>query len=136
MKAFIESCAVCQKIRLGQGSVIANVSPASNSEPFRRWQVDTVGPFKRDDDGNSYIVACIDCGPTRYLELRPSKGTTGEEAGQVLLDVACRFNPPSEIFSDRGPQYVNGVVKGLQDAMAVDRVLAAPYHACVSQRYS
>lgn len=49
-----------------------------------RLNVDTMGPFEADDNGNTYIIVIIDCF-TRWVELGPSKDVTAESAAQAIL---------------------------------------------------
>jgi transposase InsO family protein len=74
--------------------------------------IDTIGPVDRDSADNSYILAVIDCF-TRFVELYPVSDTSALPCARALLSHVCRYGTPMTIRSDRGTQFVNGIIREL-----------------------
>lgn len=110
VKAFIRSCAVCQKTRLGQGGNFPEFRTTMTSEPFSEISVDTIGPLPRDDQGNKYILCVIDSF-SRFVELYACKDTSAKEAVRGLMDVMGRYGAPRMIRSDQGSQFTAHLVQ-------------------------
>ncbi len=123
---FIRSCPVCQKVRLGQGSMAAALATTTVKEPFEVVAIDTVGPLPADAYGNMFIIAVIDCF-SRFIELRPAKAATALDAATVLLDVFGRYGAPRALRSDQGAQFTSSVVGNFLKLLGVDRQLTVPY---------
>lgn len=105
IKDFVASCATCQKTRLGQGNVQAELHVTSVYEPFSVVDVDTIGPLPAADNGHKYIIVLICCF-TRFVELVPAEDVSAKAAAVALLNVFGRFGPPQYLRSDRGSQFV------------------------------
>ena len=71
--------------------------------------IDTIGPLEKDEHGNEYILAIIDCF-SRWIELYAIPDTKGLTAARCLLQHVGRFGCPSFIRHDGGPQFVNEVL--------------------------
>ena len=126
VEEFIRTCAVCQKVRLGQGSMAAALATTTVKEPFEVVAIDTIGPLPADAYGNEYIVAVIDCF-TRYVELRATRTVTAMDAAMVLLDVFARYGAPKTLRSDQGPQFTAAVISNFLHLVGVGRHLTIPY---------
>src|SRR3546814_13993436 len=90
--AYIASCPVCQKVRLGEASFAATLRTTAVHEPFETVAVDTIGPLPVDAHGNSFIIVAIDCF-SRFVELRAAPSAAAEEEARLLLDLFGRFGP-------------------------------------------
>ena len=101
---FIKSCATCQTIRLGQGSMYAALKTTATDRPFRRIHMDTLGPLTRDEQGKAYVIVIIDSF-TRFIELFTVGNTTAEEAANCLLSFYGRYGAPEELRTDLESQY-------------------------------
>ncbi len=126
VEQFIQSCATCQKVRLGQGSVVAALKTTAVREPFSVVAVDTMGPFPADAYGNCYVVVMIDCF-TRFVELKATKDCTALEAATSLLDIFGRYGMPKAVRSDEGPQFTARVVDNFLHLLGVSRDFTIPY---------
>ena len=52
-----DECAICQKIKHAQGSVLASLSTTIKDELFASVAIDTIGPLPKGEYGNAYIVS-------------------------------------------------------------------------------
>ncbi|GKT31129.1 hypothetical protein ADUPG1_001863 [Aduncisulcus paluster] len=79
------------------------------------------------DSGNRYLVVMVDMF-TRWTEIVATKTKTADETAQAIVDgIFGRFGLPKSIQSDRGKEYVNGVISELYLRLGVSqhKVLAA-----------
>ena len=75
MGTLISECPICQKIRIGQGSVLAALATTAKSVPGQTVVIDTIEPLPKDIAGNEYLIVLIDAF-SRYVELEPSPDVT------------------------------------------------------------
>ena len=95
-------------------------------EHFERVNVDTIGPLPADEYGNTYIIAIIDCF-SRFLELYAARDAIAASAANALLQTMGRFGNPSKILSDRGPQFVNQVIKNYIEYIGIEQITTVAY---------
>jgi hypothetical protein len=122
----VSACAVCQKVRLGQGSMAAALRTTATMEPFESIALDTVGPLPVDDQGFKYIVVAIDCF-SRFVELFPARSASAVEAASAILGVVGRYGAPKQIRSDQGTQYTAHVIEELLRLIGTQHQLTVPY---------
>jgi hypothetical protein len=91
-------------------------------------KIDTIGPITRDAAENSYILVVIDCF-TRFIELYPVSDTSALLCARALLGHVCRYGTPLTNISDRGTQFVNGIIKELLDLLQVEHEVSFVYPA-------
>ena len=99
------SCSVCQKKKISRIKKETGVSPHHVGYPWKRIQVDYIGPMIRSVNGNSYILTVIDQF-TKYGEAFAVPNNTGKITTKILEDeILLRYGIPDEIFSDRGTHF-------------------------------
>ena len=103
---FVKQCPLCQLNR--NNKLLLKVHPFTTAsyEPMDVLNIDTIGPLEKDEHGNEYILAIIDCF-SRWIELYAIPDTKGLTAARCLLQHVGRFGCPSFIRHDGGPQFVN-----------------------------
>ena len=126
VERYISSCAVCQKVRLGQGSMAAALATTIVKEPYEEVSIDTIGPLPEDAYGQKYVVVVQDCF-TRFVELRAANNASALEAAMILLDVFGRYGCPRILRSDNGPQFTANVIDNFLALLGVGRHLTLPY---------
>ena len=126
VREYIASCATCQKVRLGQGSMAAALHTTSVEQPFETVAIDTIGPLPKDDEGNKYILVAIDCF-TRFVELKACKDATAKSAAKFLLELFGRCGAPKELRSDQGTQFLASVVQEFLTFLNVSQRCTLPY---------
>jgi hypothetical protein len=127
VKAYVKSCAVCQKLRLGQGPIIPSVKSTSVQEPFQHLIWDTVGPLPEDSQGHSYVLVAMDRF-TRFIELVPTPSASSDDAAKALLQIVGRYGLFETIHSDRGTQFCSTIVKQMTSLLGITQSFGAPYH--------
>lgn len=109
IRQFIAQCPFCQKIRDTHLAIKARPFTTASYTPMEVLNIDTIGPVASDDEGNSHILVIIDCF-TRWVELYAIPDTTADAAAGALLQHVGRYGAPATLRSDKGSQFVNGII--------------------------
>ena len=99
-------------------------------EPFRKWGLDFVGPFKPSATctRNKYIIVAIDyC--TKWVEVKTFHDNTAEKITKFVYEyLRCRFGCPIELASDQGGHFVNWLIRELTFHYTVVHKKSTPYY--------
>ena len=106
VKHFILTCPVCQKLNTAKNIVKAHPFTTSSERPMKVLNIDLVGPFQ----DNEYILVVI-CTHSRWIELFFCPDATAKSAAHALLENFGRYGTFHELRSDRGPAFVNAIIK-------------------------
>ena len=130
IRRYCQSCDICQrttpkgrvcKVPLGDMPII--------DTPFERVAVDLVGPIKPvTERGHRYILVLVDYA-TRYPEAIPLKSIETEVIAEALLDMFSRLGIPKQILTDRGSQFMSGVMREVSRLLSIQPLATTPYHA-------
>ena len=90
-------------------------------EPFQKWGLDFVGPFKplAAQTDNKYILVAIDyC--TKWVEAKALRDNMTSSTAKFLYEhLWCCFGCPIELVSDQGGHFINHVIRELTTHYAV-----------------
>jgi transposase InsO family protein len=109
---FLRDCPVCQLRSAVNRQIKSRRFTTALYIPMEVLNIDTIGPVDRDSADNCYILVVIDCF-TRFVELYPVSDTSALLCARALLSQVCRYGTPMTIRSDRGTQFVNGIIREL-----------------------
>ena len=123
---FIASCPLCQKIRLGQGSMDAALHSTMVSTPGEVWSIDTMGPYPADDMGMEYIIVAMDAF-TRYAFLYPTKDKSAKAFIACMITIIGQFGFMKEIRTDNGGQFTAKEVNELLQMFQIEHQLTIPF---------
>lgn len=126
VRKFIKQCPCCQKMSVLKIPIHTHPFTTAAYQPMERLNVDTIGPFEPDDNGNTYVITLIDCF-TRWVELYAVKDTSAKSAANVLLLHMGRFGIPSQILSDNGSQFVNELITEFTKLIGTEHVRTLAY---------
>lgn len=90
------------------------LNPVMPLEPFQKWRMDFVGPFKPiSQNGNKYIlVATYYC--TKWIEAKALRDNKVVFVAIFLYEmIITSFGCPIELISDYGSHFVNAVIQDL-----------------------
>ena len=127
VRNFVSQCPCCQKNRMTPFTgTLSKYTLSVTSGPMKRLSIDTVGPFPKDEDDNTYILVVID-NFSRYTTLWPTKDQTGLSAAKALIKHFSTYGTPDEIQSDGGPQFYSNMVTSLYRILGIEKLKSAPY---------
>ena len=98
----------------------------ATGQPMDRINIDTIGPFNEDDDGNKYIMVFIDVF-SRFIELFAVRDLTAATAAKRVMKFTGRYGIPSQILTDNGTQYINELANQIYDCMWTNHISIMPY---------
>jgi hypothetical protein len=126
LKRFLRHCPLCQKLSAIKPLIKTHPFTTATYEPWDVINIDTIGPLKKDEYGNCYILNIIDCF-SRWVELYAIPDTTAAECAKVLIQHCGRFGVPDKIRSDRGSQFVNETIAELTQCLGSEQELSTSY---------
>ena len=104
--------------------------PVLPLEPFQKWGLDFVGPFKPPTmrTGNRYVIVATDyC--TKWVEAKALRDNTAASTAKFLYEcIWCRYGCPIELISDQGGYFLGQVVESLTSFYAVVHKRSTPYY--------
>ena len=122
-----KTCIPCQRAKV-QRHVTAPLEHCQLPDRrFQRLHVDIVGPLPLSH-GNTYLFTIIDR-YTRWPEAIPMADATASSCAHALLSQhIARFGVPSDITSDRGPQFTSNLWTALSKLLGVQLHRTTAYH--------
>ena len=104
--------------------------PVLPLEPFQKWGLDFVRPFKplAMRTGNRYVIVAPDyC--TKWVEAKALRDNTAASTSKFLYEyIWCRYGCPIELISDQGEHFLRQVVESLTTFYAVVHKRNTPYY--------
>lgn len=127
---FSKTCPKCQKDGYPKDRDRMYHHPVLPLEPFQKWGIDFVGPFKpaAKRSGNIYILVATDyC--TKWVEAIALKDNKAESVASFLYNnIMTRFGCPVEIVSDQGVNFLNKVIKLLTQTHMISHKKSSVYY--------
>lgn len=126
VRLFCSECPLCQKLSYVRPANVATpFTTGGGMRPMDRWCVDTLEAVETEG-GYKFVLAFLDCF-TRWVELYPVKSLGAEEAAECLVNIIGRYGAPRELLSDRGSQFVNGIISAVLRTVGTNHSLAMAY---------
>ncbi|XP_064463594.1 uncharacterized protein LOC135374580 [Ornithodoros turicata] len=129
VQRFVRSCDSCQKTTpKGRIARAPLQSMPKIDTPFERVAVDIVGPISPPSrSGNRYILTLVDFA-TRYPDAIPLRSIETERVAEGLVEILSRVGIPKEILSDRGSNFVSGLMREVGRLLSIRQMQTTPYH--------
>ena len=106
----------------------APLHPLPVTAVFHRWHMDFLGPLKKAEDGEQYILLIVNS-LSRWCEAFAVKDQKATTVAKVLYEqIFTRYGAPRELISDRGSQFMSKLVAALCKLFAIKRYSTSAYH--------
>ena len=123
-----KSCDRCQKFKIDRMKKERGIHPHKVGYPWKRIQIDFIGPFVRSADGNCYILSVIDQF-TKFGEGFALPNATGKLTCKTLEEeIFLRYGVPDELFSDRGTHFQCNEVRNLCLKYNIKQMFTSSYN--------
>jgi transposase InsO family protein len=124
---YVKSCAPCAKARHQTNQHAGSFKSQQFVNKMEVFGIDLVGPFN-EIDGQRWVLhgLCWTTGFNFVITLPNKKAETIAKA--LFFDVFFKYGFPVKLYSDRGGEFVNGVLKELTRLHDIRQQLTTPYH--------
>jgi len=96
--SFCKTCPKCNKYHRVKLKRQGPLRPVLAGSPNERYYIDTTGPHRRSDRGNTYVLTCIDAF-IKWGEAFPIRNREAETVAMVLVEqVFLRFGAPASVL--------------------------------------
>ena len=127
VKAYVKSCAGCQKGARNTNSRAPLQPLPCISEPFQKCAFDLVGPLPKTHGGHRYILTMM-CLYTNYPEAIALRRVDNESILDAMVEIFSRHGIPQTILTDQGSVFMSRLTKQLCELLKVKQVRTSPYH--------
>ena len=126
---WIRSCEVCQLYKQSREKrKIDTLNIQIEGVPWKKINMDFVGPLKISLKGNRHILVIIDSF-TKYAIAVPTKLNDAKTVAKVVSDnVIFAHGPPEKIHTDRGTHFDNRVLKEIYNILEIDHSITTAYN--------
>src|SRR5207249_8618498 len=98
------------------------------AESFSHIKIDVIGPLPVSLTGKRYIILAVDFF-TKYTEAITTEEADAQTVVKFLYsNIICRHGVPKEITSDRGTEFLNDLVRGLEKTYHIKHIRTTAYH--------
>jgi len=128
IRKWVERCPICQLHGRIPRQPAAPLAPPQSFTIFQRWAVDHIGPFPLSRNGNRYIIHAKDLA-TKWEVAEAVADGSAKTLGEFLYKrIFQDYGPPSEILSDRGPNYRAEELRAYLRLQGVHHKMTSAYH--------
>lgn len=125
---WIRSCTLCASRKSPKVTAYGKLQPISVRWPGQIVGMDLVGPLPYTKGGKRYILVITDHF-TKWAEAVPLRDATGELIAKAFVKHwLCMFGPPECILSDRGKNFLDGVMKHVYTILGVHKINTSAWH--------
>ena len=128
IRKFVKSCSTCATAKGStRPSVNAPLQPIPVTSAMGLVSADLQGPFPKDKHGYSYVITFIDH-LTRFPVAYPLKDKSSAEVTKAVLRFICEFGCPDSLLTDRGGEFLSGILRGVYDVLGIKKLNTTSYH--------
>ena len=122
-----KSCVDCSMRKTPKTNLKAPLLPIPVEGAFDRVGVDIVGPLRKTDRGNRYILVFSDY-LTRWPEAFPIANMDAGTVARILVDeIISRHGSPRVLLSDRGKNFLSSLVQEVCKIFRITKVNSSGY---------
>ncbi|CAF98772.1 unnamed protein product [Tetraodon nigroviridis] len=127
VREWAAACVACQRAKVHQHTKAPLEPFPIPARRFDHVHVDLVGPLP-PSHGYTHLLTMVDR-TTRWPEVVPLSSTTSADVARAFLSVwVARFGSPSDITSDRGPQFVSELWSSMARSLGTQVHRTTAYH--------
>ena len=124
---FCKACLVCATRKGGRKTFRPPLTPIPVGGPFHRVAVDIL-QLPLTANGNSYVAVFMD-----YLTKWPEAFAIPDQKAETIAklfveNIVCRHGIPEELLSDRGANFLSGLIQETCRLLGVKKINTSGYH--------
>lgn len=105
--------------------------------PGDQWSIDLASGFGTSNRGNNYLLVMVDL-TSRFCVLHALPDKKSDTVVQAVLNTFCDYGFPRYLNSDNGAEFVNDLMKKLNESAFCQHLRSTPWHPqgnSVCERY-
>jgi hypothetical protein len=128
IRNYISTCKECQIHRAENQKPVGLLQPIPVADVFERVGIDLLGPLPRTSNGKKHIIVATDYG-SRYAVTRAIGDPSAKAVADFLIsEIYLKFGTPKTLLSDRGVQFMSGLVQELLKELGTKHTPTTAYH--------
>lgn len=128
VKAYVQSCRICQRHKHPKGRTPGLLHPIPVSRIFEQVHIDIVGPINAAAiSGARYIITAIDA-YTRYGYAKSVSQAKTEDCLDLLEEIIFQHGVPEKLVSDQGAQFTSAKWQKKCEDYGIKHHFTTPYH--------
>ena len=127
MAMYVRSCSRCQLRKAPTTRRVAQVPVQPIGGVFGRLHIDLLDTHVVTPAGFRYVFAAV-CTFSNYCWLFALKKKTALACARIMFSIVLRTGQLPEVVSDRGPEFVNDIMKALARLLRVHKLETTAYH--------
>ena len=131
---FMKKCQECARYHRGALPRQAQLQTPTAGEPWQKVSIDITGPHPKSARQNQFILTVVDHF-SKWAEALPLRNHTAPTVARALMvHVFSRFGAPSQLLSDRGPEFESELFTQIMRWMEIDKVRTTAYKPSTNMR--
>jgi len=128
MEEWCRSCKVCLARRGPTGKGKSPLQIYNVGAPFKRIQMNVLGPLPLTISGNKYLLVVVDCF-SKWVEVFPLKNNRARTVAKTFLNqIVSRHRVPVEVHKGQGRNFESRVFRELSCALGIKKTRASALH--------
>ena len=125
---YCHACIKCNQFKTNKQTSNGFLIPIVTTKPFEIVAIDLIGPLHETEDGNKYVLVCVDLF-TSWVEALPLKFITANEVLQAFFKlIVSRHGCPDNVLSDEGSQFTSHLFKIMCKQFNIKPLNSTAYH--------
>ena len=128
VKEFISTCHICLSTKAGRLPAVPILHVDRGREPWQVLHCDLIGPLRRTESGNRYILNICDSF-SKFCLLFPLQQKTMKEVHNVFENQILKtWGPMLKIVTDSGKEFKNFLFQELCEEWEITHATSSVYH--------
>jgi hypothetical protein len=128
IRYWVASCEPCQQRKTPNNLKPTELTPIPVGQPFDLIAMDIVGPLPKTKNNNHYLLVITEY-LTKWVEAFPIPNDESITIAKILVnEIFSRYGAPKRLLSDRGTNFLSGLIADICTIMGIERRFTTAYH--------
>ena len=128
IKNYVKRCQDCARFNIRRHKAPGHLHPIEPpSEIFHMVGLDFWGPVQESNKGNKYVLVLTDY-LSKFVVAKALPSCTSQVVAKFIVETALIFGVPSQLITDNGTHFKNGLFQCLSKILGFKHILSTPYH--------
>ena len=127
VRRWCSSCEICARRKGPKNGVVTGCRERERvSEPWQIMDIDLMGPLAKTEQGNQYVLGCIDRF-SKYLFTVPLPDKKAVTVAKAILRVNYLVGFVQKIHCDNGKEFINKLLEQALEICKIESTSSLPY---------